>query len=319
MANQLYASVSGCSSLESITVSDSHTAPTASATVVCLSSSLDVGDSISIDLGYSSSHERVFSGYVKNVVRSQSPTKYEITCANEMVRAIDYFIVSENPLTPYSEENIKAEDLVGDLMAMAGVKGYHGDNTSFTFATNGVPLEVNITSVYDFCKMVASVLAWHLYADDNGTVHFVNRPPFPDGDASVATINGSNAIDISYWRSDRDLRNRIVVYGSEGIFAEAKASSPYLPAGFYKSVLVAAPNLIGSMGMAQTTANYNLAALNRLTIGGSATIIGDSGIHCRDCVAVDRAGIGMSGQFYVFGIEHSWSQAGYTTSLELRQ
>ena len=319
MADRLYATATGCSSIEAVTVSDSHASPTAQATVTCLSSSLDVGDSISIDIGYTGNHQRVFAGYVKNVQKSQSPTRYEITCANAMIRAVDYFIVSSNPNTPYSRTNIKAETLVGQLMAMAGLTNYSGSSTSFTFATNGIPLEVNVTSVYDYCKMIASLLAWHIYADDNGKVWFKNRPPYPSGDSSVATLDDTNLVQASYWRSDRDLRNRIVVYGYGGIYAQAQASSPYLPGGFYKSVLVGGGNVISSQSMASQTASYNLAALNRLTVGGSASAIGDPAINCRSCVQVNKSDIGMSGQFYVFSLEHSWSKDGYLTNMELRK
>jgi len=319
MTDRLYASVTGCSSIESISVSDSHSTPTAQATVNCLSSSLDVGDNISIDLGYTGNHQRVFAGYVKNVQKSQSPTKYEITCANAMVRALDYFIVSSNPSTPYSREHIKAETLVGQLMAMAGLTNYSGGSTSFTFATNGIPLEVNVVSVYDYCKMIASLLAWTIYADDNGKVWFKDRPPYPDGDSSVDTLDDSNLLQASYWRSDRDIRNRIVVYGYGGIHAEAKASSPYLPGGFYKTVLVGGGNVISSQSMANSTASYNLAALNRLTVGGTASIIGNPAINCRNCVQVNKADLGMSGQFYVYGIEHAWGKDGYLTNMELRK
>ena len=188
MANQLYADVSGCSGLESLSVSDSHGAPTATAVIRCHSSSLDVGDSVSVDLGYTGSHRNVFSGYVKNVQRSQAPSLYEITCSNAMVRALDFFIVSSNPLAPYSRQNISAETLVSELMAMAGL-GVSADGTGFTFATKGYPLEVNLTSVYDYCKFIANILAWHIWADESGTVHFENRPAYPSGDSSVATLS----------------------------------------------------------------------------------------------------------------------------------
>jgi len=320
MADRLYESITGCSQVISVSVSDSHSAPTATAVIQCLTSSLDVGDSISIDLGTTGNHQRVFSGYVKNVQRSQSPTLYEISCANAMVRAVDYFIVSNNPLTPYSRKNIAAQTLIRELMAMAGLTNYTSGTPGFTFATKGEPLEVNLTSVYDYCKFIADIIAWHIYADDNGQVHFVSRPPFPEGgDPSVATLGNSNIIDVSYWRSDRDLRNRVVVYGSESIQATAQASSPYLPGGFYKSICVAAPTVITTQSMAQQSADYNLAKLNRLTIGGTATIIGNPAINCRSCVTVNKSDIGMSGKFYVYGIEHAWSKEGYKTQLDFRK
>jgi hypothetical protein len=111
----------------------------------------------------------------------------------------------------------------------------------------------------------------------------------------------------------------VVVYGTEGVYAKAQASSPYLPGGFYKSVVFASPQLIQTTAMAQSVANYNLAKLNRLTIGGSASIVGDSSISCRDCVTVSKGDIGMTGQFYVYGLEHSWSKSGFTTNMELRK
>lgn len=318
MAKRLAASVTGCSGLISINVSDSYNAPTSSAVITCSNTSLDVGDSVDVFLGYSTGTSRVFSGYVKNVTLGEAPNKYEITCANAMIRAVDYFIVSTNPETPYSKENIAAEVLVGDLMAMAGLTSYAGASPGFTFATLGTPLEVNLASAYDFSKMVADLIAWHLYCDINGTIHFLNRLPFPDGDASVATYGDGELFNVSYWTSDRDLRNRVVVYGSQGVYAEAKAASPYLPAGFYKS-MAAASFIFTDQADAQDAANYNLAKLNRLTVGGSAAIEGDPTISCRQCVDMNKADIGMTGQFFIYGCEHTWSSAGYLTNLDFRK
>jgi hypothetical protein len=320
MANKLYASVTNCSDISAITVSDNHSAPTAQATIQCTTCTLDVGSSVSIDLGYTTAHNTVFSGYVKSVQRSQSPTQYEITCANVMVRAVDYFIASSDPDSPYSKKNITAEAVIGDLMAMAGLTHYHGNTSYFTFATRGGVIEVNLVSAYDYSKFIADLIAWHIYADSTGAVYFLKRDPFPQGgDVSIATLNNSNLTDISYWRSDRDLRNRVVVYGAEDVYATAQAASAYLPAGFYKSVAVAAPTVIDTNTMAQLSADYNLALLNRLTVGGSATIIGDSTITCRSCVTVDKSDIAMTGLFYVYGCEHSWSKDGYKTQMELRK
>jgi hypothetical protein len=71
--------------------------------------------------------------------------------------------------------------------------------------------------------------------------------------------------------------------------------------------------------MAEESAEYNLALLNRLTLGGTASIIGDSTIQARDCVTVNKSDIGMTGKWFVNGCEHSWSKDGYLTNLDLRQ
>jgi hypothetical protein len=120
-------------------------------------------------------------------------------------------------------------------------------------------------------------------------------------------------------RSDRDLRNRVVVYGAEGIYAEAKEASPYLPNGFYKTVAVSAPTVIDTQQMAEDSAAYNLEKLNRLTLGGSLSVLGNPSINARDCITVSKADIGMTGLWYVYGCEHSWGKEGYLTNLELRQ
>lgn len=319
MINRLYINVTGCSQIQNVGVSDAHSAPAATATINCLSSSLDVGDYVEIDLGYTTNHNRVFAGYVKSIQRSQSPTMYEISCASVMVRAVDYFLVSNNPTNPYSKENISAEDLISDLMDFAGLTNQDFDSPGFTFATRGTPVEVNLVSIYDYCKFIADIIAWSIWADQDGVVHFASRPPFPSGGVSVATLDNTNLLNVSYWNSDRDLRNRVVVYGAEGIYATAEADSPYLPNGFHKSIAVAAPTVITSQSMADRSADYNLALLNRLTIGGSATIIGDSTITCRDNVTVNKSDLGMTGDFYVYGIEHDFSKDGYKTNLDLRQ
>ena len=320
MTSKLYAEIIGCSNISSISVTDSHSASTSTATVQCETTSLDVGNPISIDLGTVSQHSEVFSGYIKNVQRTESPDQYEISCAGAMIRAVDYFIASDNPDSPYKKTNITAEDVISDLMAMAGLTDYVGGTSYFTFATKGEGLEVNLVSSYDYSKFIADLIAWHVYADNSGTVHFLKRDPFPMvGDVSTATMVNSNIISASYWRSDRDLRNRIVVYGSDEIHATAQESSPYLPDGFYKSVAVAAPTVITSQGTAQLSADYNLALLNRLTVGGSLTIIGDPSLTCRSCITVDKDDIGMSGLFYIYGLEHSWSKEGFQTTVDLRQ
>lgn len=316
MAGHLTATATGCSGILAVTVSDSHVAATSTAMVTCINSTLGVGSPITVHLGNGSTTDRVFSGYVKMVERKQAEAVYVITAANVMIRAVDYFIASSDPKKPYTAKRIKAEKLVKDIMGMAGLSVI-ASNTNFTFGIN-TEVKVNLTSSYDFCKFIANILAWHIWADNDGKVYFKDRKPYPTGGGSIATLDDSNIISINNAYSDRDLRNRVVVYGMNGVHAEAKAASPYLPSGFYKTVVVAAPTLIDSKTMAQRTANYNLAKLNRLTRSAQVTIIGNPKIECRKNVTVNKGDIGMTGQWYIYGMEHSWSNSGYTTSLELR-
>lgn len=314
----LYADITGTTGIEAVTVSDSHTSPSSNAIISAENTTLDIGSAVTIDLGYVGDYSKVFSGYVKNIELKEPEMKYTISCANVMIRAADYFIASTTPDNPVKYNHIAAETLVENVLAMAGLTNYGYDPTSFTFGIN-TEVEVNLTSAYDYAHFIGSILAYTVYADKDGKSWFKNRRPYVmPGDVSVATLEGSDILDISYTRSDKDLRNRIVVYGSEGINAEAKASSPYVPSGFYRTVLVSAPGVIDTQSMADMSADYNLDLLNRLTKRVSMTIVGNHNIDCRNVVTVNRPSIGVSGDWFVYGLEHNWSNAGFMTGLELR-
>ena len=317
--------IPGVNNLISVNVGSSHSSPVYNAVIKCESTTLDIGDSVTIDLGYSTGTGRVFRGFVKQVDVSNPDGSITLTASSDLVRAIDYFIASNDPEQPFKRSNIKAEDLVRDILALAGLNNYQYTATNFTFGVNS-PVEVNLVSAYDFCKLIADILSWHLYDDTSGTVHFKNRKPYVmDGnsgqpgdiaDVSKKTVTGK--LKIQKTNSEKDLRNRIVVYGRNGISAEAKQSSPYLPSGFYKTAVLAS-EWIDTTSMAQTAADYNLQMLNRLSTFASIEIVGDYEINARDVITVVDTFTGMSGLWYVFSAEHRMSSAGYITSLQLRK
>lgn len=318
--NVLYASVSNTSDIISVAHSTSHTAAVSSATVIAKTTSLEVGDTIEISIGYVGNYGKIFSGYVKQVERTYPDNLYSITAQDTLVRAVDYFVASSNPDSPFSRQNISGEELVEDVLALAGITNYGYEVTNFIFAISS-PVEVQLVSCYDFCKRIADILAWKLYADTDGKVWFVDRKPYPDGDSPSATISEANGIVLKeqYIKSDRDLRNRVVVYGADGITGTAQASSPYLPTGFYKTVVLST-TIIDSQSIADSSASYNLALLNRLTQSISIEIIGDHTINARDVITVVAPSLGLSSDdWYVYMCEHRWSSSGYITNLELRK
>lgn len=318
--NKLYAAVTGTSNIVSINQGHSHSSAVATATINAKNTSLDVGDSITVDLGYEGNHGVIFSGYVKQIDRVYPEDVYTIVAQDAMVRAVDYFIASSNPDSPFSRQNITAEDLVRDVLALAGLTNYGYEASSFTFALSS-PVEVQLVGCYDFCKRISDILAWHLYADVNGKIWFVDRKPYPDGDSPSATVSEANGIVLkeSYVKSDKDIRNRVVVYGADGIVGTAQASSPYLPAGFYRAVVLSTP-IIDTQAVADSSASYNLTKLNRLTESISIEIIGDHTIQARDVITVNAPSVGLSSNdWYVYLAEHRWSNTGYITNLELRK
>lgn len=314
----LDATITNTSNIINVRSSDSHGASSGNVVFECESTTLDLNDSVDISIGYITGTNKVLTGYIKQIERSIPDNTYVLTAQDVMVRAMDYFIASDDPEVPLSYLNTQAEDLVGDLMTKAGLTNYQGDTTNFEFGITQ-PVEVNLTSSYEFSQWVADLLAWHLYADTNGKVWFVDRKPYPTGsDSSSYTIEEKETISITKNTNERDLRNKVIVYGRNGISAKAQASSPYLPAGYYKTVVVAS-EWIDTTSMAQDAADYNLDKLNRITKELAITIEGNSTISARDIVSVNNSYLDTSGLWYVYAIEHSWGDSGFITNLQLRQ
>jgi hypothetical protein len=318
---KLTASVTSTTNIISIAVSDSHVAPTSSAIVTAVHTTLEIGDAVTVVMGYVGDTFTALTGYVKEIEFKEPDLVYTITIANAMIRAVDFFIASSTPDNPFKRQNISAEDLVHDVLSLSGLTAFASDASSFTFAIS-IPVEINLTPAYDYAHFIADIIAFNLYADNNGVAQFRNRRPYPvGGDSSVYTIDSSDGIviDAAYDKSDRDIRNKVIVYGSGDIHAEASASSPYLPAGYYKTVVVAAPGVIDSQSMANQASTYNLDLLNRLTQKLNITILGKTGLQARECVTINIPELGISSQkWYIYSIEHAWSKSGYLTSMELR-
>ena len=335
-----YISATGISNPISLTFNTSHSASVSIATIECTSYSLEIGDSIDIYLGYEGDYRRVFRGYVKSTGKKVPEQIYTITAQDVLVRAVDYFLVSTNPDNPFTRHNIRAEDLIEDLLAEAHLTDYDGDSTNFTFATRQ-NLEVNLVSVYDYCKMVADLLTWHIYADENGTVHFYNRKPHvmiagsPESsqpgfraDTVLKTVDDSTILTLTHTKSEKDLRNRIVVYGTEGVYASSSRSDSLdpdtqsyidvLPGGYYKSAALAT-YIIDDNDMADKTADYNLKLLNRLSVELSATVIGDPDLVAREVIHIHEPILGIDSNYYIFSAEHNISNAGYTINLLMRK
>ena len=331
LMDSLYADVTGVTNPINITVSESHNSATSTAVIECISHSLNIGDTITVDLGYTTNHGEVFSGYVKEIDRAVPSNTYIIVAHDVMIRAVDFFIASSNPDTPFSRANIKAEFLVRDVLALAGLTNFSYDATSFTLAVY-TTAEVNLVGAYDYCNSIADLLAWHLYADKNGVVHFVDRKPYVTGsDSSSFNLDSNsifNIINFTHKLSERDLRNRVVVYGSTGVYAEAKQATSYnpltssneqiLPAGFYKTAVAASP-LINETSLAQLAADYNLDLYNRLGSNINITVLGDPALEARMIVNVDESISGISGDYYVYLAEHRWGSDGYVVNMDLRK
>ena len=325
----LYGTATGASNLLEVSVSENHSSSCSTATLTCETFTNTVGSDITIDLGYSDSHGIVFKGYVKSIEHSIKEDVYSIVASDYLVRASDYFIVPETPTTAFTRQDIAAETLVGEVLSLAGITSYSSQSTYYTLAVNGSVAEVKLVSAYDYCNSIADLLAWHLWADRTGAINFKNRKPYvmlgtssQPGDIADVPMAGkavtqSTSMNIVYRVSEADLRNKIVVWGYNNITASASEASPYLPSGFYKTVLFS-NEIIGSTEAAQMTADYNLAMLNRLNRDMTLTVLGDYALEARKTIRVYLPMFNIDEDMYIFSTTHNWSGSGYETSLVLK-
>lgn len=330
--SSLYCSVTNTSGIRSVTITGNHDSPIAQANIEARTTSLSIGSTVTIDMGYTTNHRQLFLGYVKQIEKKLPDNTYVITAYDLLVRAQDYYIASSNPDTPLSYQNITAETLVGNLLSLAGLNNLTtgGASTGFVFGITK-PFEINLVSVFDYIRSICELLTWSLWVDAEGTVHFENRKPYvmlndtgQPGDHADSPIAGVNlnemaSLDITHTISERSLRNRVVVYGTQGIHAESSATSPYLPANFYKTAVLAFPQLVDDTSLASDIADYNLNLLNRLTETISINTVGDPRLEPRKVVEITNGTLSLNGNWYIYGCDQTFSQTGYITSLDLRR
>lgn len=317
---RLVANVTGCTGVKSVSLRQSINSA-AYAEVICVGHELSIGDVVSIELGYQGDSGLVLSGgLVKGIKASVPGYEYSIEIYDQLVLASDAYIAPDNPDSPYTANNVEASVLFGNLLStFAGITNYSGDATIFTFGVPN-PTPIKMVSVMDMLTNIAKITNYIFY-DDNGTVRFRDRRPYLlDSDTPGYVISegpGGNILGGSYSRSDKALRNRVVVYGSPGVQATAQAGSPYLPTGYYKTAVIS-HELIQSNAQAQETANLNLAWLNRLSETCEVTIIGRWQSRPIDIVGVTSPFWGMTDYpFFCVSCHHNLGTGGYETVLTL--
>lgn len=279
--------------------------------------SFGINDDITITMGYQGDTAQIFEGFIDSITSTRRPGVYEIAGRDIIKFAIEHWIVTTDLDAPWSRSNISAEDLVRDLLIEASVTDYSGDTSNFTFGVSN-PAEFQLVSSWDAIERICNIIAWRCYAE-NGTAYFKDLPPEPSGSPSayIRRGEGGEIIQIGYETSTENLRNKVVVFGRDGIYAEASAESPYLPAGFYKTAVVSS-ELIDSQSMADDAADYNLALYNRLTEAVRLDILGDSSIRARQTVNVLEWFTGVDGDWFVYSCTHRMDESGgYTTQLRL--
>jgi hypothetical protein len=312
----------GAGDLESLLINEAYNTPVSNAVITAYDTTLGLGDTVSISLGYGGSNTKAFQGYVTSLDWSVPKHTITITCEDVLTKAVNYFIASDDPDNPLTYSNIASEDYVENILNEAEITNFEADvPNTFIWATD-LPAEVNLVSAWQAIDEMANMLAWHIYADRNGKVWFTDRRPYiMTGDTSSHSFDetaGTDVLALTYSKSTEELRNRVVVYGREGIQATASQSSSYLYSPtYYKTAVVAHP-LIQTQNQAQRTADYNLELYNRLTELVSMEVEGDASITAREIATVQGSSFTtVSGEWFIYAVRHTFGQQGFTTSLNL--
>lgn len=338
---EVYCTATGITGINTVTVNTSYSNSVAVAVVNCDATTLSLNDVVSIILGYDDVHGIVFQGRVKDITRSRNDFTINVTIKDRLIDAVDYFMVADNPEEPFSRQNMKAEDLVGDLLAEAGLTNYEADVPHEFIYGVSVPAEFNLISVMDACNQVAGILAWHIWCDGE-TVRFEDIKPyyrsaaayeeeygFPhpadtishrfcnDGSITGETVKATIE-QLERTITDENIRNKVTVYGRDNLHVSASAPSPYLPAGFYKTAVIASP-LIDSNEMAEAAADFNLRLYNRLGETVQMTVLGDHTIEARTFCEVSDTFTMCSGYWFIASCIHTIGPDGYTTKLILNK
>jgi hypothetical protein len=341
MSKRLYFTTdSAIEDVFSVSVNESHSSPVTVVTLNCRDHDIKVGDLVTITFGYSTNYAQIFRGYVRQIEKKIPEGSYTITLHDFMCRAVDFFIAPDNPNQPFKRRNILAEILVRDVLALAGLTDYTYDPTYFTLAIN-VDAEVKLISAYDYCKSIADLVTWTLWADQTGKIHFENRKPYvmtgdsgqvgDDIDERIITpdfiITDSIILGLETIKDESNLRNKVTVYGDKESSASRSSSTSFdpedgmmkqiLPSGFYKTAVIAS-SLI-PQNLCDDIAEYNLRLYNRLSYGLSLTVEGLPDLHAREIIRVNSTTSGINMNFYIYGLEHNFGNGGFTTKMVLRR
>lgn len=309
----LYHNIAGVTGLSSISIMESYNAAMSVANIECESTTLSLGDSISFSAGFSSDYGKMFTGYVRKIEQSLPDYKTLIICEDELAKATDYFIAADDQEKPFERKNILTQDLVEDILNLAQITSFtYSVPLSVTWGTGSKGVQFNLTTAYQAARTIADALAWSIYADRDGVVHLANVNPYWTSESIdfTWTLASTNIESISHERSTENLRNRVVVYGVTGVQASASVSSAYLPAGFYKTSVIAT-SIIDSNSQAQQVADLNLTRFNRLTERVLVEIEGNHAVEPRKFATVTETYTNTSGNWFIYQVESRFDSSGF--------
>jgi len=249
--------------------------------------------------GYSDQVVPVFTGYVDEYRAGAFPNTWEMRCRDVLKRAEDIWLDDEG----VSYTSTQAETAVADLLSKAGITVSAG-TTNFTIGDIH-PVKFKMVSIMDACNQIAALIGWRIWCSADGTVYFRKRKPHQLSSPEWTYTYGTNILKRNYYKTDRDLRNRIVVLGywdpdsASPIRAVHYASSPYTDA--YRTAILSS-ELIDTQSMADTIATWMLQDLNSLTYVYEFECPGNPLIDVGRTIRISDASEGVAANFFVYSI-----------------
>lgn len=312
----LHCTVSNCTGILSVETEASYGAITANAVIECTTTTLTIGDALSIDMGYDTNHSVVFSGFVKKIKRDRASAVINITANDLLVRAVDYFLAANDPENPLTYHSINDRDLVDELLGQCGLSTVSPQpSPSFTYGTNEDGAKFNLQSVADAINTVCNITGRVCYAE-GGSIYYVDRKPYVVGGDTPShyftTGSAGNIIDINYEASNDKIRNVVQVYGKSPLTARASGSSPYI---VVDQTAVIAHELLDVQSICDATAAINLTLMNRLGRTWTLTVLGDPTLTARSIAHITEAFTESNDDVFVYRVAHRLNDSGYTTEL----
>jgi hypothetical protein len=313
-SKDLYCTVTNCSTIRSVNTETSYGSISGSATIECDSTTLTLGDAVSIDLGYTDAHQVVMQGFVKKIETVKPDMVYRITMNDMLIRAVDYFLAADDPENPLTYHSISDLNLVNGLLGQAGLSTASTQpSPTFTYGTNSDGARFNLQSAADAIQTVCNITGRVCYAQAGNVIYADRKPYVVGGDTPVATWTSGNIVSISYEADNSRIRNRVVVYGKSPLHSTASAASSYV---VVNQTAVLAHELLDSQTICDQTASVNLTLLNRLGRTWNLDLLGDASIFARTVYHITDSFTSSNDDVFVYRVSHQLdSSAGFITSV----
>jgi len=250
--------------------------------------------------------------FIGSVEKIAPDGTYLIAAQDNSKRLQDYFIKDTYLIDYFSTARFWIEKFLDEV----------GLSYTFTTTESGGILSNNtqlgIASAYDTIIQLLQISGWYIYFDANGTAIIGAK----EVDTKIAeTIQTEEIINLTINQHDRDLRNRVVVWGNANpntgaqIFADVSVITPWNYSIKDKRTVVIANHNIDSYSAAYSIANLALNEFSKITHIKTVEIVGAIDVSIGDYVMIDSDY--FKGAGLVTSIGSSASSKGLSTILIL--